>query len=116
VLPLPCRSVSPPTIAGGRKAARGLTAIVCAVGLILSTTTPAFATDAADPTNVVVDIAIARPVSLAAMVGGAVLFVVSLPFAAASRSVNVTSQTLVVAPAKDLFTRPVGDLNDWLSY
>ena len=34
----------------------------------------------------------------------------------ASRSVANTSETLVAAPARDLFTRPVGDLEDFLSY
>jgi len=65
---------------------------------------------------VVVDVLIARPISAAATVAGAALFVVALPFAAPSRSLDATSQTLVVAPARDLFTRPVGDLDDFLCY
>jgi hypothetical protein len=96
--------------------ARSLMAFVCILALLLSTTTPALATGGADPTNVVVDVLVARPISFAATAVGATLFVVSLPFAAASRTVKETTQTLVAAPAKDLFTRPVGDLEDWLSY
>jgi len=84
--------------------------------LILSTTTPAFASGGADPTYVAVDVLVARPISFAATVVGSALFVVSLPVAAISHSVKTTSNVLVVAPAKDVFVRPIGDLDDWLSY
>ena len=94
----------------------GITAFACILILLLSTTTPAFASGAADPTAVVVDVVVTRPVSFAVTAVGTVLFVVSLPFAAASHSVNTTSEALVAGPARDLFTRPVGDLEDWLSY
>jgi len=83
---------------------------------MLSATTPAFASGGTDPTYVVVDVLVARPISFAATAAGAALFVVSLPFAAASHSVKTTSETLVAAPARDLFTRPVGDLSDWFCY
>ena len=94
---------------------RRLTAATCILALVLSTITPALA-DGADPTNVVVDVMVARPISLIATVAGSVLFVVSLPIAAASHSVDTTSETLVVGPARDLMKRPVGDLADWFSY
>ncbi len=100
----------------GRSRATSLTAFACILALLLSTTTPAFATGGADPANVVVDVLVARPISFAAMTLGAALFVVSLPLAATSRSVGDTTKTLVAAPAKDLFTRPMGDLDDWLCY
>jgi hypothetical protein len=96
--------------------ARGLTAVACLVAVLLSTTTPAFASGTSDPTSVVVDVLVARPISLAATVVGTALFVVSLPIAAASGSVKTTSETLVAGPAKDLITRPVGDLSDWLCF
>jgi hypothetical protein len=83
---------------------------------MLSTTTPVFASGTADPTSVVVDVLVARPVSLVMTVAGTALFVVSLPIAAASRSVPATTKTLVAGPARDLFARPVGDLDDWLCY
>ncbi|MGO8927757.1 MAG: hypothetical protein ACLQU3_12805 [Limisphaerales bacterium] len=47
---------------------------------------------------------------------GSVLFVVSLPVAAPSRSIERVAHTLVVAPAKDTFTRPLGDLEGFLDY
>ena len=83
---------------------------------MLSTTTPAFASGAADPVSVVADVLVARPVSFVMTAAGAALFVVSLPFAAASHSVPTTTHILLAGPAKDLFTRPVGDLDDWLCY
>ena len=83
---------------------------------MLSTTAPAFAEGAADPTSVVVDVLVARPVSLVMTVVGTALFVVTLPIAAASRSVPTTTKTLVAGPARDLISRPVGDLDDWLCY
>jgi hypothetical protein len=93
-----------------------LTALVCILAVTLSTTTPAFAEGAADPTSVVVDVLVARPVSLVMTVAGTALFVVTLPIAAASRSVPTTTHILVAGPARDLFARPVGDLDDWLNY
>jgi hypothetical protein len=95
---------------------RSLTAAACVLAILLSTTNPALADGGPSPTYVVADVLVARPIALGATVAGAALFVLSLPFAAASHSLKSTSQTLVVAPAKDLFTRPVGDLDDFLSY
>jgi hypothetical protein len=116
-MPLPSDS-QPHAIATALRARglRSLTALACILALLLSTTTPALATGGADTTNVVVDVLVARPVSFVATALGATLFVVSLPFAAVSRTVKDTTQTLVAGPAKDLFTRPIGDLDDWLSY
>jgi hypothetical protein len=95
---------------------RFLTTAVSILALTLITTTPALAVTGSEPTDVVVDVLIARPISAALTIGGAALFVVSLPFAAASRSVHTTTEILVAAPARDLFARPVGDLQDFLSY
>ena len=63
-----------------------------------------------------VDVAVARPISFAATVIGSALFVVSLPIALLSHSTKDTAHVLVEAPAKDTFTRPVGDLDDFMSY
>jgi hypothetical protein len=95
---------------------RSLTSGVCILALLLITTAPALAVTGSEPTDVVVDVLVARPISAAFTAVGAALFVVSLPFAAASRSVHTTSEILVAAPARDLFTRPVGDLQDFLGY
>ncbi|MCX6891893.1 MAG: hypothetical protein WCL11_02930 [Verrucomicrobiota bacterium] len=93
-----------------------LTTAACIAAAMLSTTTPALAAGGNSPTSMVIDVLVARPISFAATAVGSVLFVASLPIAAASRSVANTSETLVAAPARDLFTRPVGDLEDFLSY
>jgi hypothetical protein len=95
---------------------RLLTTVLCVLTLSLSTTTPVLASGPSDATSVAVDVLVARPISLAATVVGSALFVVSLPIAAASRSTKDTAATLVVGPARDLFTRPIGDLQDFLSY
>ncbi len=64
-----------------------------------------------DSLDVVGDVALARPGCFLATIFGSVVFVVALPFAAASGSVKATADTLVVAPAKATFTRPLGDFS-----
>ena len=93
-----------------------LTTSVCVLALTLSGAMPAFASGTSSTTDMVVDLALARPISFAATIFGSVLFVVSLPIAATSRSIDNTMHTMVVAPAKDTFTRPLGDFDDFLSY
>jgi hypothetical protein len=99
----------------GRKT-QSLTTAVCVLAVMLISTSPAFATGSNSPTDVVVDVLVARPISAVLTVGGAGLFLICLPFAAASRSLKPTTDTLIAGPAKDLFTRPVGDLQDFLNY
>jgi hypothetical protein len=59
----------------------------------------------------ITDIALVRPGCFLATVLGSAIFVVALPFAAASGSVRTTANTLVLAPADATFTRPLGDFN-----
>jgi len=114
--PLPCRQNTFRPMTTQARRTRCLTTVACLLAVMLSTTTPALATGTSDPVSVVVDVLVARPISFAATVVGSALFVVSLPFAAASRSTKDTAETLVVTPARDLFTRPVGDLQEFMSY
>ena len=58
---------------------------------------------------IIADVVVARPLCLAATAVGSVFFVLALPFAAATRSVDHTAQALVVTPARATFTRPLGD-------
>jgi hypothetical protein len=95
---------------------RLLVTILCALALLWSTSTPAFASGDTDATSVVVDVVAARPVTFALTIVGTALFVVSLPVAATSGCLNKAANTLVVAPAKDTFTRPLGDFEDFLDY
>ncbi len=60
----------------------------------------------------VVDTLFVRPVGIAAIAVGTAVFIVSLPFAALSDSVDHTAQELVVKPVKFTFSRPVGDFYD----
>lgn len=82
-------------------------ALILAVTFVLASV-PAFAGTEND-SDVAGDIIFARPLGLASIVAGAGLFIVSLPLAIITGSVNKTSQTLVGNPVKYTFVRPVGD-------
>jgi hypothetical protein len=61
---------------------------------------------------VIGDLVVARPLGLVATVAGSAVFVVSLPFALTSGSVNKTANTLVGAPFRFTFERPLGDFKE----
>ena len=73
---------------------------------LLAASVPAFATDDG---SVVGDTLFARPLGLAAIVGGAAVWIVSLPFAAVTGSLDQTTRTLITNPVKYTFARPMGD-------
>ncbi|HXX53994.1 MAG TPA: hypothetical protein VEI28_05430 [Thermodesulfovibrionales bacterium] len=75
---------------------------------LLFNTTPSFA-DFDEAFLTVGDLVIARPGGLAALVIGSAAFIVALPFAAASGSIQRTADTLVNGPFNFTFTRPLGD-------
>jgi hypothetical protein len=89
---------------------------LCILALLFSTASPVFATGDTGATSVAVDVVVARPVSFAMTVIGSVLFVVSLPVSAPSHSIGKAAHTLVAAPAKDTFKRPLGDFDGFLDY
>jgi hypothetical protein len=62
-----------------------------------------------DDIATITDVALVRPGCFVATILGSVVFVVALPFAAASGSIHRTADTLVIGPAQATFTRPVGD-------
>ena len=81
---------------------------------LISTSVPALADDGASvAAAMVADVVIARPAGIVATVLGSAVFIVALPFAALSGSVEPVAQTLVVEPFKFTFTRPVGDFSCW---
>jgi hypothetical protein len=92
------------------------TTVLCVLALLLCTVTPSYASGDTDATSVAVDVAVARPVSFTLTVIGSVLFVVSLPFSVGSGCVDKAAKTLVEAPAKDTFKRPLGNFEDFLNY
>jgi hypothetical protein len=57
------------------------------------------------------DVLVVRPVSFIATVLGAAVFIVSLPIAVISDSVDDTAEALVFTPGRATFTRPVGELS-----
>jgi len=88
--------------------------IVAAVLLVLSAR-PAAAdstSDFEDTGAVAADALIARPVCFAATVVGTSLFIVTLPFAVISGSVNKSANALIVAPARQTFVRKLGDFSE----
>jgi hypothetical protein len=84
---------------------------VCVLAVTICTVTPSPGADSSGPLTAAADAIVVRPVCLAATVVGSVLFVVALPWAAASKSVKKTANTLVVKPAQATFTRPLGDVD-----
>lgn len=56
-----------------------------------------------------VDVVAIRPLGLIATVLGTGLFVVSLPFSALGGNVGEAAESLVKAPARFTFTRPLGE-------
>jgi hypothetical protein len=83
------------------------------VWALISTSVPALADDSGGAPEMVADVFIGRPAGLVAIVLGTATFIVALPFAALSGSVEPVAQALVVAPFKFTFTRPVGDFSCW---
>jgi len=90
------------------------TALGLASALFLVTTAPApvyansSGTEDGDDIAIAFDLVVTRPLGLVGMVGGAVVFVVAMPFALTSGSVGKTWNALVVEPAKYTFTRELG--------
>jgi len=84
--------------------------LVLTLSLIL-TSTPVFAADT-DGFIILMDIVIARPFGLASLAVGSAIFVVTLPFAALSKSTKQTADTLVVDPFRFTFVRPPGDFSE----
>jgi hypothetical protein len=60
------------------------------------------------PEAMTVDLIAARPIGLVATIGGALIFVVSWPFSALGGNSAEAWNSLVVAPAKYTFQRPLG--------
>ena len=82
---------------------------LCIAALLLSQVNTASAAHNEEGGAMIVDFLIARPACLVATIIGSAFFVVALPIAAASGSVNRAADALVVKPAKATFTRPLGD-------
>jgi hypothetical protein len=78
--------------------------------VVIFTSTPVFAADN-DGFIVIMDVVIARPFGLAALVIGSAFFVVAFPFSAMSNSIHKTADKLVGEPFRFTFIRPPGDFS-----
>ena len=88
------------------------TLIACVLAATLIGSSTSFASDSSGHdagAYIAVDTLVVRPVCFAATIVGGALFIVSLPFAAVSKSVRHTAHALVVKPAEATFTRPLGE-------
>lgn len=88
---------------------RKLIAFLVVFALIASAA-PALANEPTDE-YIIPDVLLVRPMGLAAIVLGSVIFVVSLPVALPSGSVGIVGQRLVADPVEFTFVRPIGDFD-----
>ena len=77
--------------------------------VIVLTSSMAFAASGRDEVNIIADTLFLRPLGFAALVGGAAIFVIGLPMAAITGSVDKTAAALVKEPFRYTFVRPVGE-------
>lgn len=88
--------------------------LVAAVLVLTWAASPALAAEEAwtksEPSGVAMgfDFFVLRPLGIVATVGGAVLFVISLPFSALGGNTKEAADELVTAPFNYTFTRPLG--------
>jgi hypothetical protein len=95
---------------------RSLAVTLCVLILAMTAPSASIASEGNGPANMLIDVLVARPITFAATVIGSALFVVSLPIAATSHSTKSSAKFLVVGPAHDTFTRPLGDFEDFMDY
>jgi hypothetical protein len=87
--------------------ARVLT-VVCVLAIFICGVKPAAAQQ--DDLDMAADVLVVRPGCFLATIVGSALFVISLPIAATSHSVDRTAHWFVERPARATFTRPIGDI------
>lgn len=76
---------------------------------VICVSVPAFAADKGDEAIMVAaDVILVRPVSLAAVVVGTAVFVVSLPFTIPAGGVSKAARVLISEPFAYTFQRPIG--------
>lgn len=91
--------------------AKTMISLLCTLGILFGQVPCASANEQGEPLAVIADIVVVRPACLVATAVGAGFFLVSLPFAAMSKSVKRTADTLVGKPARATFTRPIGEMD-----
>jgi hypothetical protein len=61
--------------------------------------------------DVIADTVLVRPIGIAAIAAGSVIFVASLPFSLPTGSVPKVAQVLILDPVEFTFIRPVGNFD-----
>jgi hypothetical protein len=70
---------------------------------------PPISSDTA-PADIIIDIIVTRPIGLIGLVGGTVLYIVTFPAAAVTKSIDRTKKAFVTDPYNYTFVRPLGDI------
>lgn len=86
-----------------------ITAIIMVLAFLV-VSVPVFA-GTENEAPIVGDTIFARPLGIASIIGGAALWVVSLPFAVITGSVPETTEKLISNPIKYTLARPLGDFD-----
>lgn len=94
----------------GKYAMGAMLAVAMGVGSQTALAEDDYEYDGARPSGgaMVVDALLARPLLAVATVGGAAVFLVSLPFSALGGNVDAAAETLVKTPAEATFRRCLG--------
>ncbi|MBI4682753.1 MAG: hypothetical protein HY757_06595 [Nitrospirae bacterium] len=77
--------------------------------VIVLSSSMAFA-DKDEAIDVMADALVFKPLGFAALVSGSVIFVITLPIAAITDSIDTTSKVLVKDPFDYVFVRPIGEI------
>lgn len=84
--------------------------VLLVVLALIASAAPAMANEPTDAT-IIGDVLLARPLGLAMIAAGSVLFVVALPVSIPSGSIGTVGQRLVLDPVEFTFVRPVGNFD-----
>ncbi len=66
--------------------------------------------------DVMVDIVCTRPIGFIGLIAGSILYLVTLPIAVATKSMDRTQQAFVIDPYEYTFERPLGDIRGENNY
>jgi len=97
----------------GERGMKKIVAILITL-FILASASVVYAGGQPDTTNMVADIMLIRPLGFAALIGGSVLYIVSLPIAAITHSTDRTYEAFVKEPCDFVFKRPIGQFSSGL--
>jgi len=85
---------------------------LCFIALVMSSSAVFAYEHHEEPSDISVlaDVALMRPIGVAALVAGMGIFIVALPFSLITNSVDGTAKALIKKPFHYVFVRDVGDL------